>query len=47
MKEIYNLTGKTTEEADRIIAEAIKQCRGEVVKTTEPSENQEVPGQPV
>ena len=32
MKEIYNLTGKTTEEASKIIDEAIKQCRGEVLK---------------
>ena len=38
MEEIYNLTGKTTEEAAKIIDEAIKQCRGGVLKATETSE---------
>lgn len=38
MEEIYNLTGKTTEEAARIIDKAIKQCRGEVLKASEPNE---------
>lgn len=38
MKEICNLTGKTTEEAARIIDEAIQQCRNETIITTEPTE---------
>lgn len=38
MKEIYNLTGKTTEEAAKIIDEAVKQCRNEAIIITEPTE---------
>lgn len=38
MKKVYNLTGKTTEEAAKIIDEAIKQCRNEAIIITEPSE---------
>ena len=38
MNEIYNLTGKTAEEAAKIIGEVIQQCRNEAVVSTEPTE---------